>query len=185
MPPTQAQTFLQIRALGATLHDLGLAELWARASPAANLQPFKNGTVATAAYRQMHDLAEDFYAALHLDNLVALKPGHDPREVASYTDGPDMAVGLEALQTLGVLQGTSTPSSEAMAHAWTSRSARRVKPELMVEVPLQDGTRTLALGGRPEIIARLEAHREKQLETIVLKPISKARAPWPTSGSRR
>lgn len=176
MPPTQAQNlFSQIRALGATPDDLCLAELRARASPAANLQPFKNGTVATAAYRQMHDLAEKFYAALHLDNLVVLKPGHDPREVASYTDGPDMAVALEALETLGVLQfqGTST-LEQRRQHIWHTLihvvCAQCVKPELMVEVPLADGTR-IPLGGRPEIIARLEAHREEVLDYF-LRPIS-------------
>ena len=178
MPPTQAQIlFSKICALGATPDELCLAELRARASPAATFEAFKNGTVATAAYCQMHDLAEAFYAALHLDNLVALKPGHDPREVASYTDGPDMAVGLEALQTLGVLQfqGAST-LEQRRRHIWHTLihvvCAQCVKPELMVEVPLQDGTR-IPLGGRPEIIARLEAHREEVLDYF-LKPISKA-----------
>ena len=178
MPPTQARTlFSQIRALGATPDDICLAELRARASPAANLQPFKNGTVATDAYAEMHNLAEKFYAALHLDNLVALKPGHDPREVASYTDGPDMPVALEALQTLGVLQfqGAST-LEQRRRHIWHTLihvvCAQCVKPELMVEVPLADGIR-IPLGGRPEIIARLEAHREEVLDYF-LKPISRA-----------
>ena len=185
-PPTQAQIhFSKICALGATPDELCLAELRARASPAATFEAFKNGTVATAAYCQMHDLAEAFYAALHLDNLVALKPGHDPREVASYTDGPDMAVGLEALQTLGVLQfqGTST-LEQRRRHIWHTLihvvCAQCVKPELMVEVPLQDGTR-IPLGGRPEIIARRGASR-RGLDYF-LRRLARPRAPWPTSGS--